>query len=95
MKIGVVVGAVRHAEKSVASGVDFVVAQGNDGGGHNSVVGTMALIPQVVDAVGAIKFRCLGAGSIMDGRQMIAAMALGAQGVFGAGARSWRRQKRG
>ena len=81
MKIGVVVGAVRHAEKSLASGVDFMVAQGNDGGGHNSVVGTMALIPQVVDKV-AGRVPVLGAGSIMDGRQMVAALALGAQGVW-------------
>ena len=81
MKIGVVVGAVRHAEKSLASGVDFMVAQGHDGGGHNAVVGTMALIPQVVDAV-AGRVPVLGAGSIMDGRQMVAALALGAQGVW-------------
>ena len=81
MKIGVVVGAVRHAQKSLASGVDFIVAQGNDGGGHNAVVGTMALIPQVVDEV-AGRIPVLGAGSIMDGRQMVAALALGAQGVW-------------
>lgn len=81
MKVGVVVGAVRHAQKSLASGVDFVVAQGNDGGGHNSVVGTMALIPQVVDEV-AGRIPVLGAGSIMDGRQTVAALALGAQGVW-------------
>lgn len=81
MKIGVVVGAVRHAQKSLASGVDFIVAQGNDGGGHNSTVGTMALIPQVVDAV-AGKVPVLGAGSIMDGRQLVAALALGAEGVW-------------
>lgn len=81
MKVGVVVGAVRHAEKSLANGVDFIVAQGNDGGGHNSVVGTMALIPQVVDEV-AGQIPVLGAGSIMDGRQMVAALALGAQGVW-------------
>ena len=81
MQIGVVVGAVRHAQKSIASGVDFIVAQGNDGGGHNSVVGTMALIPQVVDEV-AGRIPVLGAGSIMDGRQTVAALALGAQGVW-------------
>ncbi|MEM8858297.1 MAG: nitronate monooxygenase [Chloroflexota bacterium] len=81
MKVGVVVGAVRHAEKSLANGVDFVVAQGHDGGGHNAIVGTMALIPQVVDAVQK-KIPVLGAGSIMDGRQVVAAMALGAQGVW-------------
>lgn len=81
MKIGVVIGAVRHAQKSLASGVDFVVAQGNDGGGHNSAVGTMALIPQVVDEV-AGRIPVLGAGSIMDGRQAVAALALGAQGIW-------------
>lgn len=81
MKVGVVVGAVRHAEKSLANGVDFIVAQGHDGGGHNAIVGTMALIPQVVDAVGG-KIPVLGAGSIMDGRQIVAALALGAQGVW-------------
>lgn len=81
MKIGVVVGATRHAYKSLRSGVDFIVAQGNDGGGHNSRIGTMALIPQVVDAV-AGRVPVLGAGSIMDGRQMVAALALGAQGVW-------------
>ena len=48
-----VVGAVRHARKVAASGVDIIVAQGHDAGGHNSPVGTMALMPQVVDAVGA------------------------------------------
>ena len=81
MKVGVVVGATRHAEKALISGVDFVVAQGNDGGGHNSRVGTMALIPQVVDTV-AGRVPVLGAGSIMDGRQIVAALAMGAQGVW-------------
>lgn len=81
MKIGCVVGATRHAQKAVASGADFVVAQGHDGGGHNSSVGTMALIPQVVDAVGD-QVPVLAAGSIMDGRQIAAALALGADGVW-------------
>ena len=81
MKIGTVVGATRHARKAVAAGADFVVAQGHDGGGHNSAIGTMALIPQVVDAV-ADRIPVLGAGSIMDGRQVVAALALGAQGVW-------------
>ncbi len=81
MKIGTVVGATRHARKAVAAGADFVVAQGHDGGGHNSAIGTMALIPQVVDAVGD-EVPVLAAGSIMDGRQVVAALALGAQGVW-------------
>jgi NAD(P)H-dependent flavin oxidoreductase YrpB (nitropropane dioxygenase family) len=79
--VGSVVGATRHAERALASGVDFVVAQGHDGGGHNSRIGTMALIPQVVDAV-AGQVPVLGAGSIMDGRSLVAALALGAEGVW-------------
>ncbi len=81
LKLGCVVGATRHARKALAAGADFVVAQGHDGGGHNSSVGTMALIPQVVDAV-AGRAPVLAAGSIMDGRQVVAALALGAQGVW-------------
>ncbi|MEM8932564.1 MAG: nitronate monooxygenase family protein [Acidobacteriota bacterium] len=80
IRVGSVVGATRHARRVLASGVDFVVAQGHDGGGHNSRIGTMALIPQVVDAVAPIPV--LGAGSIMDGRGLVAALALGAQGVW-------------
>jgi NAD(P)H-dependent flavin oxidoreductase YrpB (nitropropane dioxygenase family) len=79
-KVMAVVGAVRHARKVAASGVDVIVAQGHDAGGHNSPVGTMALIPQVVDAAGDIPV--LGAGGIVDGRGVAAALMLGAQGVW-------------
>jgi NAD(P)H-dependent flavin oxidoreductase YrpB (nitropropane dioxygenase family) len=79
-RVMAVVGAVRHARKVAASGVDVIVAQGHDAGGHNSPVGTMALIPQVVDAVGDIPV--LGAGGIVDGRGVAAALMLGAQGVW-------------
>jgi len=75
-----VVGAVRHARKVAESGVDVIVAQGHDAGGHNSPVGTMALIPQVVDAVAQIPV--LGAGAITDGRGVAAALMLGAQGAW-------------
>ena len=75
-----IVGAVRHARKVKESGVDVIVAQGHDAGGHNSSVGTMALIPQVVDAVGETPV--LGAGGISDGRGVAAAMMLGAEGVW-------------
>lgn len=78
--VGSVVGASRHARRVLAGGVDFVVAQGHDGGGHNSRVGTMALVPRVVDAVSPIPV--LGAGSIMDGRGIVAALALGAAGAW-------------
>jgi len=75
-----VVGAVRHARKVAASGVDAIVAQGHDAGGHNSPIGTMALIPQVVDAVAPIAV--LGAGGISDGRGVAAALMLGAEGAW-------------
>jgi NAD(P)H-dependent flavin oxidoreductase YrpB (nitropropane dioxygenase family) len=71
---------VRHARKVKDSGVDLIVAQGHDAGGHNSPVGTVSLIPQVVDAVGDIPV--LGAGGITDGRGVAAALMLGAQGVW-------------
>lgn len=79
-KVMAVVGAVRHAVQVKGSGLDIIVAQGHDGGGHNSPVGTMALIPQVVDAAGEVPV--LGAGGIVDGRGVAAAMMLGAQGAW-------------
>lgn len=74
-----VVGAVRHAQKAVADGVDVVIASGSDGGGHVGAVGTAALIPAVVDAVSV---PVLAGGGLADGRGLVAAMALGAQGVW-------------
>lgn len=75
-----VAGQSRHVTKLVAAGVDAVVAQGTDGGGHNSPIGAMALIPQAVDAAGGVPV--LGAGGITDGRGIAAAMMLGAVGVW-------------
>src|SRR4029078_1259622 len=60
-------------------GVDIIVAQGNDGGGYVGPVGSLALIPQVVDAVHAIPG--VAAGGIADGRGLAAALALGAEGI--------------
>lgn len=80
-KVIAVVGAVRHAVQVANSGIDVIVAQGHDGGGHNSPIGTMALIPQVVDAIGG-RIPVLGAGGIADGRGIAAAMMLGAEGAW-------------
>lgn len=74
-----VVGAVRHAEKAVADGVDAVIASGMDGGGHVGRIGTAALVPAVVDAVGV---PVLAGGGLADGRGLAAALAFGAQGVW-------------
>lgn len=79
-RVMAVVGAVRHAIQVASIGLDCIVAQGHDAGGHNSPVGAMALIPQVVDAVG--KIPVLGAGGICDGRGVAAAMMLGAAGAW-------------
>lgn len=74
------IGARRHAEKVVALGVDAVIAQGGEGGGHTGSVPTTLLVPQVVDAVGD-RLLVLGAGGFFDGRGLVAALAYGAQGV--------------
>jgi len=79
--VGSMCGKVRHAVSAVASGVDFVVAQGTEGGGHTGTVATLALVPQVVDAVGS-KVPVVAAGGLFDGRGLAASLALGADGVW-------------
>ncbi len=74
------VGARRHAEKVLEMGVDAVIAQGGEGGGHTGTVPTSLLLPEVVDAVGA-DIPVLGAGGFHDGRGLVAALAFGADGV--------------
>jgi len=81
IKVVVMCGRVRHAQKSEAAGADVVVAQGTEAGGHTGEIGTMALVPQVVDAV---RIPVLAAGGLADGRGLVACLALGAQGaVYG------------
>jgi NAD(P)H-dependent flavin oxidoreductase YrpB (nitropropane dioxygenase family) len=79
--VGGLVGSKQHAERQVAMGTDVIVAQGTEAGGHCGEISTMVLVPQVVDAVGP-NVPVLAAGGIADGRQMAAALALGAQGVW-------------
>lgn len=79
--VGSMCGKVRHAIAAVASGCDFVVAQGTEAGGHTGLVATMALVPQVVDAVSA-KVPVVAAGGLFDGRGLAASLALGADGVW-------------
>jgi enoyl-[acyl-carrier protein] reductase II len=75
-----VVPTVRHGKKAVASGVDIVIGEGFEAGGHNGVdeITTLALIPQLVDA---LDVPIVAAGGIADGRGFLAAMALGAEGI--------------
>ena len=74
------VQTVAGAKQSAAAGVDAIIAQGGEAGGHTGSVATMALVPQVVDLAGAIPV--IAAGGIADGRGLVAALALGAQGVI-------------
>ncbi len=79
-KLGALAGKAQHAQRHVNAGVDVIIAQGSEAGGHTGEVGSMVLIPEIVDAVAPVPV--LGAGGIGRGRQMAAAMALGAQGVW-------------
>lgn len=75
------VGDVAEAVRSVEAGVDVIVAQGMEAGGHlHGEVGGLALVPQVVDAVAPTPV--VAAGGIVDGRGLVAALALGAEGVW-------------
>ncbi|NQZ99398.1 MAG: nitronate monooxygenase [Myxococcales bacterium] len=80
VKVAALAGTVEHARRHVEAGVDIVVAQGYEAGGHTGTVSTMVLVPEVVDAVGPIPV--LAAGGIGNGRQLTASLALGAQGVW-------------
>lgn len=79
--VGSMCGKVRHAVAAQASGCDFVVAQGTEAGGHTGLVATIALVPQVVDAVGE-SMPVVAAGGLFDGRGLAAALSLGADGVW-------------
>ncbi|MFJ8357189.1 nitronate monooxygenase [Streptomyces sp. NPDC093984] len=73
-------GSARHARKHQEAGIDIVVAQGYEAGGHTGEIASMVLTPEVVDAVDPLPV--LAAGGIGSGQQVAAALALGAQGVW-------------
>ncbi|MEO6085916.1 MAG: nitronate monooxygenase family protein [Umezawaea sp.] len=79
--IAALAGKSEHARRHVDNGVDIVVAQGYEAGGHTGEVATMVLVPEIVDAVGD-RAPVLAAGGIGSGRQAAAALALGASGVW-------------
>jgi NAD(P)H-dependent flavin oxidoreductase YrpB (nitropropane dioxygenase family) len=84
MLVAALAGKAEHARRQVASGVDIVVAQGYEAGGHTGEIGSMVLIPEIIDAVGGVggPVPVLAAGGIGCGRQVAAALALGAVGVW-------------
>jgi NAD(P)H-dependent flavin oxidoreductase YrpB (nitropropane dioxygenase family) len=81
IKVAALAGKPVHAERHRAKGVDIVVAQGHEAGGHTGEIATMVLVPEIVDAV-APDVPVLAAGGIGSGRQIAASLALGADGVW-------------
>ncbi len=81
--VAALVGAKEHALRQVAAGVDILVVQGTEAGGHCGEVTTMVLVPEVIRAIKKIReVPVLAAGGIMTGEQMAACMAMGAAGVW-------------
>jgi NAD(P)H-dependent flavin oxidoreductase YrpB (nitropropane dioxygenase family) len=81
MLVAALAGKAEHARSHVANGVDIVVAQGYEAGGHTGEIASMVLVPEIADAVG-VQVPVLAAGGIGCGRQIAAALALGAAGVW-------------
>ncbi|HLK24652.1 MAG TPA: nitronate monooxygenase family protein [Caulobacteraceae bacterium] len=81
--VAALVGAKEHALRQVAAGVDILVVQGTEAGGHCGEVTTMVLVPEVIRAIRKVRdVPVLAAGGIMTGEQMAACMAMGAAGVW-------------
>jgi len=82
--VAALVGAKEHAMKQIEAGVDIIVAQGGEGGGHCGEVSTIVLIPEVIQAIedAGADIPVLAAGGIMNGKQMAGMMAMGAAGVW-------------
>ena len=79
--VAALAGSAKHAQRHVENGVDIVVAQGHEAGGHTGEIGSVVLWPEIVDALDG-KAPVLAAGGIGTGRQVAAALALGASGVW-------------
>ncbi|MBV1940124.1 nitronate monooxygenase family protein [Streptomyces sp. BV286] len=78
--VAALAGSARHARKHAEAGIDIIVAQGYEAGGHTGEIASMVLTPEVVEAVAPLPV--LAAGGIGSGQQMAAALTLGAQGVW-------------
>ena len=78
--VGALCGKVHQAVRHKESGIDVIIAQGTEGGGHTGEIGSMVLWPQIIDAVAPVPV--LAAGGIGSGKQIAAALAMGAQGVW-------------
>lgn len=82
--VAALAGSAKHAQRHAENGVDIVIAQGHEAGGHTGEIASMVLVPEVVDGLAALGHQTavLAAGGIGCGRQVAAALALGAQGVW-------------
>jgi NAD(P)H-dependent flavin oxidoreductase YrpB (nitropropane dioxygenase family) len=80
IKVLAITGNAKNARRMAQSGIDLLVAQGHEGGGHTGRIGTMALLPQAIDAASPVPV--LAAGGIGDGRGVAAALAMGCIGVW-------------
>ncbi|MCX4967669.1 nitronate monooxygenase family protein [Streptomyces sp. NBC_00654] len=78
--VAALAGSAKHARRHAEAGIDIVVAQGYEAGGHTGEIASMVLVPEAVDAVGPLPV--LAAGGIGSGEQIAAGLALGAQGVW-------------
>ena len=74
------IGSPHHVARTIAAGVDIIVAQGYDAGAHTGTIGTYSLVPQIVEAAGEVPV--LVAGGVATGKHIAAALAMGAQGVW-------------
>ena len=80
MKVLGITGNAKNAKRMADSGIDLLVAQGHEGGGHTGRIGTMVLVPAAIDAANPVPV--LAAGGIGDGRGLAAALAMGCVGVW-------------
>jgi NAD(P)H-dependent flavin oxidoreductase YrpB (nitropropane dioxygenase family) len=80
MLLGGIVGAPRHARRQAQFGVDLIIAQGSEAGGHTGTVSTLVVVPKIVEAAGDVPV--IAAGGVASGSQIAACLALGAQGVW-------------
>lgn len=76
------IGSPKHAKAAIAAGADVLVAQGYDAGGHTGTIGTLSLVPQIVELAAPLGIPVIAAGGIATGAQVLAALAMGAQGAW-------------
>jgi len=81
-KVWGLVGLPRQARRQVEAGVDVIIAQGYDSGGHSGTVGTFTLVPEVVDIAAGSDTLVLAAGGVSNGRHLAGALAMGADGIW-------------